>query len=71
MVIAWVITTNIEYVRDIEIFSSSLFSACTAEVDVVIIMDALTGVGLKLVKTFVKSFLNSLICTKEISELAY
>lgn len=56
MVIALVITTNIEYVRDIEIFSSSLFSACTAEVDVVIIMDALTGVGLKLVKTFVKSF---------------
>lgn len=56
MVIAWVIKTNIEYVRDIEIFSSRLFSACTAEVDVVIIMDALTGVGLKLDKTFVKSF---------------
>lgn len=55
MEIVWVITTNIELVRDIDIFSSSLFSAFTAEV-VVVIMDALTGVGLKLVKTFVRSF---------------
>lgn len=56
MVIVWVIIINIEYVRDIEIFSLSLFLVCIVEVDVVIIMDVLMGVGFKFVKIFVKFF---------------